>query len=206
MLPCGRVVHAGRATAAAAALPWLALLPRWVRRPVAGCSPAYPSDGMAAWLVAAWQADKPNNVAVKQHLGVVCSCLGMRFVCWWWAPAISPHPSSLSCSPSSLQVLRLSSQDVPTSYAYDLEAATIVQVRACLRLQAAAPVVCSALEPCCMQLVACGKACSLRQAPQVVSASTRAHALNRPPLALSALQPEKVVEAVHKICGVRAGV
>ena len=33
----------------------------------------------------------------------------------------------LSCPPL-LQVLRLSSQDVPTSYAYELEAATIVQV------------------------------------------------------------------------------
>lgn len=38
------------------------------------------------------------------------------------APPAPPHP----------QVLRLSSQDVPTSYAYDLEAATIVQVGALL--------------------------------------------------------------------------
>lgn len=33
----------------------------------------------------------------------------------------------LACAPPPPQVLRLSSQDVPTSYAYELEAATIVQ-------------------------------------------------------------------------------
>ena len=37
-------------------------------------------------------------------------------------------PGPLPCSlPACLQVVRLSSQDVPTSYAYELEAATIVQ-------------------------------------------------------------------------------
>lgn len=52
----------------------------------------------------------------------------------------APRPACLPCAHA--QVLRLSSQDVPTSYAYELEAATIVQ-------------------------------------------------------------PEKVVEAVHKVCGTR---
>lgn len=33
----------------------------------------------------------------------------------------------LCCAVSRVQVMRLSSQDVPTAYAYELEAATIVQ-------------------------------------------------------------------------------
>lgn len=127
-------------------------------------------------------------------------------------------PSRLPALPR--QVLRLSSQDVPTSYAYDLEAATIVQVRAhavghlhllachgCgLRGRYALDARCSCsswLRECAMVGAVPWHIAAPGKLQRPLHASLPSY---RPTSSLLCLQPEKVIEAVHKICGVRAGV
>ena len=56
------------------------------------------------------------------------SCGACRLQCWAACRTQEPCESQLhSVTGSDAQIVRLSSQDVPTAYAYELEAATIVQ-------------------------------------------------------------------------------
>jgi hypothetical protein len=98
------VIHGGGA--------WRGRGMRGVGRPSMRCSSTSPSPsaclGGGGWGSAGSGADAPQ----QQRRGV---------------PPPPPHAPP-SCSPTRrAQVVRLSSQDVPTSYAYELEAATIVQ-------------------------------------------------------------------------------